>query len=116
LQRERVQRVHACLEATGCYSEALARVLLEQGHTVSVLNPAVLVSHRQSRNTRSKTDKLDAMVLAQYARERQPRAWHPLPCPTRCLHCARGFHIAAMSNRPCCRPAIVSAPEVWSPG
>jgi hypothetical protein len=44
LRREQVSCVHACLEATGSYSEALARALLEQGHTVSVLNPAVLVS------------------------------------------------------------------------
>ena len=79
LRREQIHCVHACLEATGSYSDALARALLKQGHTVSVLNPAVLVSYRQSRNTRSKTDKLDAMVLAHYARERQPRAWHPLP-------------------------------------
>lgn len=79
LQREQLQRVHVCLEATGSYSDALARALLKQGHLVSVLNPAVLVSYRQSRNTRSKTDKLDAMVLAHYARERQPRVWHPLP-------------------------------------
>jgi len=79
LRREQVSCVHACLEATGCYSDALALYLVEQGHTVSVLNPAVLVTYRQSRNTRSKTDKLDAMLLAHYARERQPRAWHPLP-------------------------------------
>jgi len=79
LRREQVSSVHACLEATGSYAETLARTLLAQGHTVSVLNPAVLVTYRQSRNTRSKTDKLDAMLLAYYARERQPRAWHPLP-------------------------------------
>lgn len=85
LRREQVHCVHACLEATGSYSEALARTLLEQGHTVSVLNPAVLVTYRQSRNTRSKTDKLDAMVLAHYARERQPRAWYPLPAEVTAL-------------------------------
>jgi transposase len=79
LRQEHVQHVHACLEATGSYSDALALYLVDQGHTVSVLNPAVLVSYRQSRNTRSKTDKLDAMLLAHYARERQPRAWHPFP-------------------------------------
>lgn len=79
LQQEQIEQVHACLEATGSYSEAIALYLFERGHTVSVLNPAVLVNYRKSRNTRSKTDKLDAMLLAQYARERQPLAWHPLP-------------------------------------
>jgi transposase len=79
LRQEQVQRVHACLEATGSYSDGLALYLVEQGHLVSVLNPAILVNYRRSHNTRSKTDKLDAMLLAQYARERQPRAWSPLP-------------------------------------
>jgi transposase len=34
------QPVHACLEATGTYGEALAAFLSEQGHTVSLINPA----------------------------------------------------------------------------
>ena len=32
--------VHVCLEATGCYSEAVAENLMERGYTVSVINPA----------------------------------------------------------------------------
>jgi transposase len=79
LQQEQIDQVHACLEATGSYSDAIALYLFERGHTVSVLNPAVLVNYRKSRNTRSKTDKLDAMLLASYAQERRPLAWHPLP-------------------------------------
>lgn len=79
LRHEQIQRVHACLEATGSYSESLALYLVEQGHLVSVLNPAVLVDYRRSHNTRSKTDKRDALFLAQYAPERQPLAWHPFP-------------------------------------
>ncbi len=46
---------------------------------MSVLNPAVLVAYRKSHNVRSKTDKLDAGLLARYAQEHQPRAWTPLP-------------------------------------
>lgn len=45
LIKEKVERVHACLvhaclEATGAYSEALASYLHEQGHVVLVVNPA----------------------------------------------------------------------------
>ena len=40
LSKQRVERVHACLEATGTYGEALALSLHEAGHTVSVVNPA----------------------------------------------------------------------------
>jgi transposase len=74
-----IQQVSACLEATGSYSDAIARWLYEQGYTVSVLNPAVLVAYRKSHNVRSKTDKLDARLLARYAQEQQPRPWRPLP-------------------------------------
>src|SRR6185295_10591542 len=34
--------VHACLEATGTYGEAVATVLVEAGHTVSIVNPAAV--------------------------------------------------------------------------
>ena len=52
LRQEQVHRIHACLEATGSYSDSLALYLVEQGHLVSVLNPAVLVDYRRSQNTR----------------------------------------------------------------
>lgn len=35
-----VESVHACLEATGTYWEAVAEFLGDAGHTVSVVNPA----------------------------------------------------------------------------
>lgn len=72
-------QVRICLEATGSYSDALALALFTRGYTLSVLNPAVLVEYRRSQNIRSKTDKLDAHLLARYAQDNQPRAYTPLP-------------------------------------
>ncbi len=72
-------QVRICLEATGSYSDAVALDLFARGYTLSVLNPAVLVDYRRSQNIRSKTDKLDAHLLARYAQEKQPRAYKPLP-------------------------------------
>ena len=40
LAKQGAIRVHACLEATGSYSEALAVHLHQAGHTVSLVNPA----------------------------------------------------------------------------
>jgi len=37
----RISEVHACLEATGIYGEAVAEFLYEKGHRVSVVNPAI---------------------------------------------------------------------------
>lgn len=72
-------QLRICLEATGSYSDAIALDLFARGYTLSVLNPAVLVDYRRSQNIRSKTDKLDAHLLARYAQEKQPRAFKPLP-------------------------------------
>lgn len=49
LRAQGVQKVHACLEATGTYGEALALYLHEAGHTVSVLNPAMTHNYAKSQ-------------------------------------------------------------------
>src|SRR5688500_13017476 len=41
--------VHACLEATGTYGEALAQYLHAHGHTVSVVNPKVIAHFAKSK-------------------------------------------------------------------
>jgi transposase len=54
LAKQGVVRVHACLEATGTYSEALSLYLHQAGHTVSVINPAAIKAFAQSRLSRNK--------------------------------------------------------------
>jgi transposase len=73
------QQTRVVVEATGSYSDAVALFLSEHDSLVSVLNPAVLVDSRHSVNVRSKTDALDARLLARYAQERRPRLCKPLP-------------------------------------
>ena len=46
LTRHGVTQVHACLEATGTFGEALATWLYDAGHAVSVVNPAVIMRTR----------------------------------------------------------------------
>lgn len=72
-----VRHVHACMEATGSYWEALAIYLADAGHTVSVINPALVKAHGQSLGLRSKTDAIDAKLLADFCREKQPPVWNP---------------------------------------
>lgn len=78
LQSQGLSQVPVCLEATGSYSDAITRFLLDHQFPVSVLNPAVLVDYRESLNVRSKTDALDASLLAHDAQERHPRVFQPL--------------------------------------
>lgn len=77
LESKGVGQVHACLEATNVYWEAAAYYLTDAGHTVSVINPALAKAHAQSLGLRSKTDAVDARVLADFCREKQPPAWVP---------------------------------------
>jgi transposase len=79
LAKQKAERVHACLEATGMYGEALATYLHEAGHMVSVVNPAQIKAYAQSRLSRAKTDKADATLIAQFCAERHPPEWRPLP-------------------------------------
>ena len=79
LQRHGARRVHASLEATGTYGEALATVLYDAGHLVSVLNPAIIHHYAKSQLTRAKTDRVDADLIADYTAKERPAAWTPLP-------------------------------------
>lgn len=74
------ERVHCCLEATGTYGAALALYLYEQQHVVSLINPAVIKAFAASRLTRSKTDRLDASLIARFCATQQPPTWTP-PAP-----------------------------------
>jgi transposase len=67
------------MEATGCYGEDLARVLYDKGHTVLVINPAQIKYFGKSRLSRSKTDKKDARLIADFALTHpELRHWVPL--------------------------------------
>lgn len=80
LARHDVTRVHACLEATGTYGDALATWLHDAGHQVSVVNPAVIHAYAGTQLARSKTDRIDAELIARFTATHRPSAWAP-PAP-----------------------------------
>lgn len=79
LEKQGLLQVQACLEATGSYSDALARFLHHCGHRVSLVNPARIKAFAQSRLIRTKNDRLDADLIARYCEEAKPEAWTPPP-------------------------------------
>ena len=79
LKKRKVGRLHACMEATGSYGEALAEYLYTEKFKVSVVNPKIIKHYGQSKMQRNKTDKLDARLIAEYCRKETPRAWEPRP-------------------------------------
>lgn len=69
--------LHTCMEATGHYGNALARHLYAVGHKVSVVNPAGPNAFARAQLSRTKTDKADAIRIAQFCRAHQPHLWTP---------------------------------------
>jgi transposase len=73
-------KVHVCMEATGSYWEGLACALHEAGLEVSVVNPARTVHFARSQLRRTKTDQVDAQMIAQFCKTQNPDRWSP-PAP-----------------------------------
>lgn len=67
--------VHYAMEATGVYYESLAYWLFERQKPVSVILAKQVKTYAQSLNIKSKTDDIDARVLAQMGVERKLSSW-----------------------------------------
>jgi len=80
LTNRNADRVHVCLEATGGWSEQVAISLGEAGHIISIVNPARIKAFAQSEMVRTKTDRIDAALIARFCRLHQPEPWTP-PAP-----------------------------------
>ena len=73
-----LEKVWFIMEATGVYYEELAYFLHEAGCQVYVLVANRAKHYAQSLPVKSKTDAIDARILARYGLERSPRAWDPV--------------------------------------
>jgi len=69
--------IHACFEPTGNYSNAIGYFLFEQGIRASRVNSYAVLHHGKSQKFRSKTDSIDAYLLADYCKKNQPPLWTP---------------------------------------
>ena len=77
LKKRGATAVHVCLEATGIYGIDVAQFLHDKGYHVSVVNPARIKGFAQSQMQRSKTDRLDALLIARFGQALRPEAWTP---------------------------------------
>lgn len=80
LKNRQVIDVHICMEATGAYWEALALYLHGLEQRVSVVNPARIKAFAQSELLRTKTDAVDAALIARFCKSQSPEPWIP-PAP-----------------------------------
>lgn len=85
LAKRGAKRLHVCMEATSRYWEEVAYYLHEEGHKVSVMNPKVIKKHAEATMQRNKTDKQDALTIADYCAKHEPAIWAPPPPAVRRL-------------------------------
>lgn len=79
LSGHKVDTFHVCMEATGIYWEAVAEYLADAGFTVSVVNPAQIKSYGAASMVRTKTDKVDARLIAEFCATQRPDPWQAPP-------------------------------------
>ena len=79
---DQASSLHACMEATGGLGDDLALFLHERKIAVSIINPLRIKAFGQSEMVRTKTDKVDAGVIARFCRSQSPNLWIP---PSPCL-------------------------------
>lgn len=65
------------MEATGIYHEELAYFLHDQQVQVSIVLPNTVKAFARSHNQYSKTDLIDALIIARMGLERNLRLWQP---------------------------------------
>jgi transposase len=80
LHKWHVGSPHVCMEATGVYWEACAEFLTAHDLQVSVVNPAQIKAFGGSRLVRTKTDAVDARLIAEFCQRMTPETWQP-PSP-----------------------------------
>ncbi len=85
LKNRHADDVHICMEATGAYWEALASYLHGLEQRVSVVNPARIKAFAQSELLRTKTDEIDAALIARFCKSPSPEPWLPPPAEIRIL-------------------------------
>ena len=82
LRKNEAEQPHICMEATGYYWEDIAACLYDEGYRISVVNPMAIKAFGKSEMRRTKTDKVDAGIIARFCRANNPRLWEP-PTPQR---------------------------------
>ncbi|KAA6328863.1 hypothetical protein EZS27_022276 [termite gut metagenome] len=73
------------MEATGSYYENLAYFLHDNRLKVSVVLPNKIKYYAKSQNLKTKTDKVDASLIADFGLSQKPALWQPMSCEYRQL-------------------------------
>lgn len=76
------EQINICMEATGNYYEDVAGKLSE-AYKVYVINPLKISKYAESRLNRTKTDKRDSLIIAEYLQSLKQKELHEYIAPDR---------------------------------
>lgn len=79
MKQQNCTSIHFCMEATGIYHCELCEYLQNSAHRVSVVNPVCIKSFSKSLLVRTKNDKVDSKIIAQYVFSNNPPQTPKLP-------------------------------------
>lgn len=99
LAKHGVTCAHVCMEATGVYWEGVAEDLADHGFAVSVINPAQIKAFGGASGVRSKTDAVDAKLIAEFCASQAPALWQPASKNVRRLRALVGRREALVELR-----------------
>lgn len=68
-----------CCEATGGYEKRLVEGAMSKGIPIAVMNPKRVRDYARSKGILAKTDSIDAVVIASYAKQNKPSALQKQP-------------------------------------
>lgn len=77
LRNRKCNSPHACMEATGSYWYGVALALDKAGLKVSVVPPSRTALFARSQLRRTKTDSVDAEMIAEFCLTQSPTIWEP---------------------------------------
>ncbi len=112
LVEHRVSQGHVCLEATSIYGHGVATALHQQGHRVSIR----IHGYAKSQLKRTKADRADATLIAQFCRDLKPNPWQPAAADIQALqdYTRRLDVLTEMLTQEKTRLAV--SPEALKPG
>lgn len=99
LKNRKSVRFHACMEATGAYWLGLAQALYDAGADVSVVNPSRTAMFARSQLRRTKTDRVDAEMIAEFCQTQRPDLWQPPAAETLQLRALLTYRQQLVSQR-----------------
>ena len=114
LAKHGIHCAHVCMEATGIYWEQAAEYLSDHGFAVSVVNPAQIKDFGGAVGIRTKTDAVDAKLIAEFCDSRNPPVWQAPSKSIRRLRALVGRRDALVDLRTQekCRLEVATTEEV----